>query len=59
MVAINIVGASRTSLFIAAQAPFAAFFAIAFAGEALHPLVVVGAVLAVAGVIAVALGGQL
>ena len=44
MVAINIVGASRTSLFIAAQAPFAAFFAIAFTGEALRPLVVVGTV---------------
>ena len=44
MVAINIVGASRTYLFIAAQAPFAAFFAIAFTGEALRPLVVVGAV---------------
>ena len=44
MVAINIVGASRTSLFIAAQAPFAAFFAIAFTGESLRPLVVVGTI---------------
>ena len=44
MVAINIIGVSRTSLFIAAQAPFAAFFAIAFTGEDLRPVVVVGAI---------------
>ena len=44
MVAIHYIGASRTSLFIAAQAPFAAFFAIAFTGETLRPLVIVGTV---------------
>ncbi len=44
MVAVNIVGASCTSLFIAAQEPFPAFFAIALTGETLRPLVVVGAI---------------
>ena len=44
MVAVNIVGASCTSLFIAAQEPFAAFFAITLTGEALRPLVVVGTI---------------
>ena len=40
------IGASRTALFISAQAPFAAFFAIAFTGEALRPVVAVGVVAA-------------
>ena len=39
---VSIIGASRTALFISAQAPFAAFFAIAFTGESLSPLVSVG-----------------
>ena len=38
---VNSIGASRTALFISAQAPFAAFFAIAFTGEVLRPLVAV------------------
>jgi drug/metabolite transporter (DMT)-like permease len=51
MVAITLVGASRTFLFIAGQAPFAAFFAIALTGEALRPVVVVGTVGVVAALI--------
>ena len=39
---LSIIGASRVSLFISTQVPFAAFFAIAFTGEALGPLVAVG-----------------
>ena len=41
---VNTIGPSRTALFISAQAPFAAFIAIAFTGEALRPLVAVGTV---------------
>ena len=43
---VSSIGASRTALFISAQAPFAAFFAIAFTGEALRPVVAVGVVAA-------------
>ena len=38
----SIIGAARVSLFISTQVPFAAFFAIAFTDESLHPLVAVG-----------------
>ena len=36
------IGASRVALFISTQVPFAAFFAISFTGETLGPLVAVG-----------------
>lgn len=39
---LSIIGASRVSLFISTQVPFAAFFAIAFTGESLGPLVAIG-----------------
>ena len=39
---LSIIGASRVALFISTQVPFAAFFAIAFTGETLGPLVAVG-----------------
>ena len=39
---LSIIGASRVALFISTQVPFAAFFAIAFTGESLGPLVAVG-----------------
>ena len=48
---VSSIGASRTALFISAQAPFAAFFAIAFTGEALRPLVAVGTVGVVAALL--------
>ena len=48
---VSIIGASRASLFFSTQAPFAAFFAIAFLGEALTPLVVVGTIGVVAGLV--------
>ncbi|MEC9287384.1 MAG: DMT family transporter [Chloroflexota bacterium] len=38
----NLIGASRSSLFISTQAPFAAIFAVAFIGETLNPLVGLG-----------------
>ena len=41
---LSIIGASRVSLFISTQVPFAAFFAVAFTGESLGPLVAVGTV---------------
>ena len=41
-IAIDIIGASRTALFITTQAPIAAFIAIVFTGESLRPLVAVG-----------------
>ena len=40
--AIDIIGASRSSLFVSMQSPIAAFIAIVFAGESLRPLVAVG-----------------
>ena len=49
--AVSIIGASRTALFISAQAPFAALFAIALTGEALRPLVAVGTVAVVAALL--------
>ncbi len=39
---LSIIGASRVSLFISTQVPFAAFFAIVFTGESLGPLIAVG-----------------
>ena len=39
---INMIGASRASLFVSSQAPFAAIFAVTFAGEGMHPLVAPG-----------------
>ena len=48
---VSSIGASRTALFISAQAPFAAFFAITFTGEALRPLVAVGTVGVVAALL--------
>ena len=48
---INLIGASRTSLFVASQAPFAALFAVAFTGESLHLLVGLGTVGVVGGLI--------
>ena len=45
------IGASRVSLFISTQVPFAAFFAIAFTGENLTPLVAVGTLAVMAGLL--------
>ena len=39
---VNLIGASRASLFVSSQAPFAAVFAVVFTGETLHPLVALG-----------------
>ncbi|MDA0265261.1 MAG: DMT family transporter [Chloroflexi bacterium] len=39
---VNIIGASRASLFVSSQAPFAALFAVVFIGESIHPLVGIG-----------------
>lgn len=39
---VNIIGASRSSLFLSSQAPFAAIFAVIFIGESMHPLVALG-----------------
>ncbi|MBT99238.1 MAG: hypothetical protein CL902_11510 [Dehalococcoidia bacterium] len=49
--AANLIGASRSSLFISTQAPFAAFFAVGFAGETIHPLVALGTVGVVVGLL--------
>ena len=48
---VSSIGASRTALFISAQAPFAAAFAIAFTGEALRPLIAIGTVGVVAALL--------
>ena len=48
---LSIIGASRVALFISTQVPFAAFFAVAFTGETLHPLVAVGTVAVMAGLL--------
>ena len=48
---LSIIGASRVALFISTQVPFAAFFAIAFTGESLHPLVAVGTVAVMLGLL--------
>ena len=34
---VNLIGASRASLFVSSQAPFAAIFAVNFTGESIHP----------------------
>ena len=49
--AVSIIGASRASLFFSTQAPFAAFFAIAFLGESLTGVVILGTAGVVAGLI--------
>ena len=49
--AANLIGASRSSLFIASQAPFAAIFAVAFTGETIHPLVALGTAGVVGGLL--------
>ena len=48
---VNLIGASRASLFVSSQAPFAAIFAIVFTGESIHPLVAVGTVAVVGGLL--------
>jgi len=48
---VNLIGASRASLFVSSQAPFAAIFAIAFTGESIHPLVALGTVGVVGGLL--------
>ena len=48
---LSIIGASRVSLFISTQVPFAAFFAIAFTGERLGPLVAVGTLAVMLGLL--------
>ena len=45
------IGASRVSLFISTQVPFAALFAIAFTGESLTPLVAVGTLAVMGGLL--------
>ena len=47
----SIIGASRVSLFISTQVPFAAFFAIAFRGESLGPMVAVGTLAVMLGLL--------
>ena len=49
--AVNLIGASRASLFVASQAPFAALFAVAFIGESMHVLVGLGTAGVVGGLI--------
>ncbi len=49
---VSIIGASRASLFFSSQAPVAAFVAVVFLGESLSPLIVIGTVGVVAGLIA-------
>ena len=49
--AVNLIGASRASLFVASQAPFAALFAVAFIGESMHVLVGLGTAGVVSGLI--------
>lgn len=48
---VSLIGASRTALFISSQVPFAAFFAIAFTGETLRPLVAIGTLGVIAGLL--------
>ena len=48
---VNLIGASRASLFVSSQAPFAAIFAVVFTGESIHPLVALGTVGVVAGLL--------
>ena len=49
--AVNMIGASRASLFVSSQATFAAIFAVSFTGESIHPLVALGTVGVVGGLI--------
>ena len=46
---VSFIGASRTALFISSSVPFSAFLAISFTGETLGPLVAVGTVGVVIG----------
>lgn len=48
---VSLIGASRTALFISSQVPFAALFAIAFTGETLRPLVALGTLGVIAGLL--------
>ena len=48
---VNLIGASRASLFVASQAPFAALFAVVFIGETIHPLVGLGTLGVVGGLL--------
>lgn len=48
---LSIIGASRVALFISTQVPFAAFFAIAFTEESLGPLVAVGTLAVMLGLL--------
>ena len=48
---ISFIGASRTSLFMSSAVPFSAFFAVAFIGESLKPLVAVGTVAVIIGLL--------
>ncbi len=48
---VNLIGASRASLFVASQAPFAALFAVAFTGESMHLLVGLGTAGVVGGLV--------
>ena len=48
---VNLIGASRASLFVSSQAPFAAIFAVTFTGESIHPLVVLGTAGVVGGLL--------
>ena len=48
---LSIIGASRVALFISTQVPFAAFFAIAFTGESLGPMLALGTVAVIAGLL--------
>ena len=50
-IGVSIIGPSRTALFICAQAPFAAFLAVAFTGETMHPLIALGTVGVVAALL--------
>ena len=49
--AVNMIGASRTSLFFAVQAPFAALLAVTLGGESLSLLVAAGTAALVAGLL--------
>ena len=48
---VSIIGASRTALFISTSVPFSVLFAIAFIGESLKPLVAVGTVGVIIGLL--------
>ena len=48
---LSTIGASRVALFISTQVPFAAFFAIAFTGEALSILIALGTVAVMLGLL--------